>query len=182
MATATQGRTQCRQAVDACVRHLRRLGLPDDLQRRVRLWLNHTWDQKKTLGTPLSILFRCSPSANSNELRVSGFLLNAQTNANNPLSVVDVKKAPSPKCRLGLEPGFSPVLVRRFVALSCVVYYSSLLMAVTTLWNEWQLVYLIATKCHCVPEAIYSHLQSALVQSFFCFFPSRRKLHPGHSP
>ncbi|CAN7992143.1 unnamed protein product [Ixodes hexagonus] len=49
VATATQGRTQCRQAVDACVRHLRRLGLPDDLQRRVRLWLNHTWDQKKTL-------------------------------------------------------------------------------------------------------------------------------------
>ncbi|KAH6948747.1 hypothetical protein HPB50_026105 [Hyalomma asiaticum] len=50
VATATQGRTQCRQAVDACVRHLRRLGLPDDLQRRVRLWLNHTWAQKKTLG------------------------------------------------------------------------------------------------------------------------------------
>lgn len=49
VATATQGRTQCRQAVDACVRHLRRLGLPDDLQRRVRLWLNHTWAQKKTL-------------------------------------------------------------------------------------------------------------------------------------
>ncbi|KAH9361990.1 hypothetical protein HPB48_014929 [Haemaphysalis longicornis] len=49
VATATQGRTQCRQAVDGCVRHLRRLGLPDDLQRRVRLWLNHTWAQKKTL-------------------------------------------------------------------------------------------------------------------------------------
>ncbi|XP_064466686.1 cyclic nucleotide-gated cation channel beta-3-like [Ornithodoros turicata] len=48
-ATATQGRTQFRHTVDACVQQLRRLNLPEDLQRRVRLWLNHTWEQKKTL-------------------------------------------------------------------------------------------------------------------------------------
>ncbi|XP_054711138.1 cyclic nucleotide-gated cation channel beta-1-like [Uloborus diversus] len=50
VATATQSRTQYRQLMDQTVMYMRNLNLPDDLQRRVRLWLNHTWEQQKTLN------------------------------------------------------------------------------------------------------------------------------------
>lgn len=50
VATATQSRTQYRQLMDQTVMYMRNLNLPEDLQRRVRLWLNHTWEQQKTLS------------------------------------------------------------------------------------------------------------------------------------
>ncbi|XP_013785149.2 cyclic nucleotide-gated cation channel beta-3-like [Limulus polyphemus] len=49
VATATQNTTQYHQVMDKMVQYMRNLNLPDDLQRRVRLWLNHTWEQQKTL-------------------------------------------------------------------------------------------------------------------------------------
>nr|XP_042899204.1 cyclic nucleotide-gated cation channel beta-3 isoform X2 [Parasteatoda tepidariorum] len=48
VATATQGRTQYRQLMDQTVMYMRNLNLPDELQRRVRMWLNHNWEQQKT--------------------------------------------------------------------------------------------------------------------------------------
>ncbi|XP_067143879.1 cyclic nucleotide-gated channel beta-3-like isoform X3 [Centruroides vittatus] len=50
VATATQSKTQYRQMMDQTVQYMRNLSLPEDLQRRVRLWLNHTWEQQKTLN------------------------------------------------------------------------------------------------------------------------------------
>ncbi|UYV66306.1 CNGB1 [Cordylochernes scorpioides] len=50
VATATQSKTQFRQLMDNAVKYMHRLNLPDDLQRRVRLWLNHTWEYQKTLN------------------------------------------------------------------------------------------------------------------------------------
>ncbi|XP_076370981.1 cyclic nucleotide-gated channel beta-3-like [Tachypleus tridentatus] len=49
VATASQNTTQYHQVMDKMVKYMRNLNLPDDLQRRVRLWLNHTWEQQKTL-------------------------------------------------------------------------------------------------------------------------------------
>ncbi|XP_076331996.1 cyclic nucleotide-gated channel beta-3-like [Tachypleus tridentatus] len=49
VATATQNTTQYHQVMDQMVRYMRHLNLPENLQYRVRLWLNHTWEQQKTL-------------------------------------------------------------------------------------------------------------------------------------
>lgn len=48
VATATQNKTNFRQIINQTVRYMRNLNLPHDLQKRVRLWLNFTWDQQKT--------------------------------------------------------------------------------------------------------------------------------------
>ncbi|XP_055942439.1 cyclic nucleotide-gated cation channel beta-3-like isoform X3 [Argiope bruennichi] len=50
VATATQSRTQYRQLMDQTVMYMRNLNLPDELQRRVRMWLNHNWEQQKTFN------------------------------------------------------------------------------------------------------------------------------------
>lgn len=48
VATATQNKTNFRQIINQTVRYMRNLNIPHDLQKRVRLWLNFTWDQQKT--------------------------------------------------------------------------------------------------------------------------------------
>ncbi|KAG8190258.1 hypothetical protein JTE90_001342 [Oedothorax gibbosus] len=50
VATATQSRTQYRQLMDQTVMYMRNLNLPDELQKRVRMWLNHNWEQQKTFN------------------------------------------------------------------------------------------------------------------------------------
>ncbi|RWS18988.1 cyclic nucleotide-gated cation channel beta-3-like protein, partial [Leptotrombidium deliense] len=47
VATATQNRQQFRQLMNQTIRHMNSLNLPAELQKRVRLWLSHTWEQQK---------------------------------------------------------------------------------------------------------------------------------------
>lgn len=48
VATATQNKTFYRHIMDQSIRYMTNLNLPERLQMKVRLWLNHTWEQQKT--------------------------------------------------------------------------------------------------------------------------------------
>ncbi|XP_045511330.1 cyclic nucleotide-gated cation channel beta-3 [Colias croceus] len=47
IATATRQRAEYRKKVDGCIRYLRRLNMPINLQRRVTCWFNYTWSQQR---------------------------------------------------------------------------------------------------------------------------------------
>ncbi|CAB3230524.1 unnamed protein product [Arctia plantaginis] len=47
IATATRARTEYRKTLDGCARYLRRLNMPNTLQRRVALWFNYTWSKQR---------------------------------------------------------------------------------------------------------------------------------------
>ncbi|KAI1295502.1 Cyclic nucleotide-gated cation channel beta-1 [Halotydeus destructor] len=48
VATATQNKTMYRHIMDQSIRYMSNLNLPEELQRKIRLWLNFTWEQQKT--------------------------------------------------------------------------------------------------------------------------------------
>ena len=54
---ASASKTKYRRTMDDTLDYMYQLNLPKDLQRKVRLWFNYTWERQKAIGTSIIFIF-----------------------------------------------------------------------------------------------------------------------------
>ncbi|CAG9864697.1 unnamed protein product [Phyllotreta striolata] len=69
ISTATRSRTEYRKLVNETLEYMRRLNLPQDVQRRVQLWFNYTWKTQRTLDE--NTIMDCLPHKMKTDISIN---------------------------------------------------------------------------------------------------------------
>ncbi|XP_074040685.1 cyclic nucleotide-gated ion channel subunit B isoform X2 [Leptinotarsa decemlineata] len=69
ISTATRSKTEYRKLVDETLEYMRRLNLPQDMQRRVQLWFNYTWETQRTLDE--NTIMDCLPHKMKTDIAIN---------------------------------------------------------------------------------------------------------------
>ncbi|XP_023313009.1 cyclic nucleotide-gated cation channel beta-1 [Anoplophora glabripennis] len=69
ISTATRSKTEYRKLVDETLEYMRRLNLPQDMQRRVQLWFNYTWETQHTLDE--NTIMDCLPHKMKTDIAIN---------------------------------------------------------------------------------------------------------------
>lgn len=69
ISTANRSKTEYRKLVNETLEYMRRLNLPQDMQRRVQLWFNYTWETQRTLDE--NIIMDCLPHKMKTDIAIN---------------------------------------------------------------------------------------------------------------
>ncbi|XP_072382239.1 cyclic nucleotide-gated channel beta-1 isoform X2 [Diabrotica undecimpunctata] len=69
ISTATRSKTEYRKLVNETLEYMRRLNLPQDMQRRVQLWFNYTWETQRTLDE--NTIMDCLPHKMKTDIAIN---------------------------------------------------------------------------------------------------------------
>ncbi|KAJ8950516.1 hypothetical protein NQ318_015260 [Aromia moschata] len=69
ISTATRSKTEYRKLVDETLEYMRRMNLPQDMQRRVQLWFNYTWETQHTLDE--NTIMDCLPHKMKTDIAIN---------------------------------------------------------------------------------------------------------------
>jgi cyclic nucleotide gated channel beta 1 len=69
ISTATRSKTEYRKLVDETLEYMRRLNLPQEMQRRVQMWFNYTWETQHTLDE--NTIMDCLPHKMKTDIAIN---------------------------------------------------------------------------------------------------------------
>ncbi|CAH1369269.1 cyclic nucleotide-gated channel beta-1 [Tenebrio molitor] len=69
ISTATRSKTEYRKLVDETLEYMRRLNLPQEIQRRVQMWFNYTWETQHTLDE--NTIMDCLPHKMKTDIAIN---------------------------------------------------------------------------------------------------------------